>query len=174
MALTRSKKEAVVSEVTTLLSESKMTVVARYQGTSVKALQELRKSAKANGTKVKVIKNRLVKQALTASDKMKDVDTQQLDGMLLYAFNQEDEVAAAQALNNFMKTNPTLEFVGAISEEGKFIDSISVKELASLPSKNQIIANVIGLLNSPISSVSNSLSSGLGDIVAGLEAKASN
>ena len=174
MALTRIKKEAVVSEVTTLLSESKMTVVARYQGTSVKALQELRKSAKANGTKVKVIKNRLVKQALTASDKMKDVDTQQLDGMLLYAFNQEDEVAAAQALNNFMKTNPTLEFVGAISEEGKFIDSISVKELASLPNKNQIIANVVGLLNSPISSVSSSLSGGLGNIVASLEAKASN
>ena len=113
MALTKAKKQEVVQEVADLLSGSKMTVIAKYQGTGVKALQTLRRDARANGTKVKVIKNRLVIQALKASDSFKDVDTGILQGMLLYAFNGDDEVAPAQSLHNFAKQNPTLEFVGA-------------------------------------------------------------
>jgi large subunit ribosomal protein L10 len=174
MALTKSQKQAVVDEVAELLSESKMTVVAKYQGTSVKALQELRQSSRDNGTKVKVIKNRLVKQALKSTDKLKDVETDALEGMLIYAFNKEDEVAAAQALNNFIKQNSNVEFVGAISEDGKFLDSSNVKELAGLPGKSQLLAGVISLLNSPIRNVSSSLGGGLSGILSGLEAKASN
>jgi large subunit ribosomal protein L10 len=96
MALSKSQKQDVVSEVTELIGQSKMTVIAKYQGINVKALQGLRKEAKNNGTKVKVVKNRLVVQALKATDSMKDIDTSLLEGMLLYAFNSEDEVAAAQ------------------------------------------------------------------------------
>ncbi|HET8991523.1 MAG TPA: 50S ribosomal protein L10 [Candidatus Saccharimonadales bacterium] len=173
MALNKSQKQSVVSEVAELLSESKMTVVAKYQGTSVKALQELRRNGKDNGTKVKVIKNRLVKQALQSTDKLKEVDTSALEGMLLYAFNSEDEVAAAQALNSFIKLNPNVEFVGAISDDGKFLDSASVKELASLPGKNQLIAGLVGILNSPIRNVTSGLGGGLSNILSGLEAKAS-
>src|ERR1700744_1322696 len=106
-----------------------MTVVAKYQGTTVKALQTLRKDAKASGTKVKVVKNRLVIQALKATDALKDVETTNLEGMLLYAFNSEDEVAPAQSLNAFAKANPTIEFVGAISAEGKFLSAEDVKAL---------------------------------------------
>ena len=106
MALTKIEKQAVVDEVADLLSASKMTVVAKYQGTTVKAMQTLRRDAKANGTRVKVVKNRLVIQALKAIDTFKDTDTSALEGMLLYAFNGEDEVAAAQVLNNFAKQNP--------------------------------------------------------------------
>ena len=69
MALSKDKKQQVVQDVNDLLSSSKMTVVAKYQGTTVKALQGLRKDARANGTKVKVIKNRLVIQALKSDDK---------------------------------------------------------------------------------------------------------
>jgi large subunit ribosomal protein L10 len=143
------------------------------KGTSVKALQELRKASKDNGTKVKVIKNRLVKQALKSTDTLKEVETDALEGMLLYAFNGEDEVAAAQVLNSFMKQNPSLEFVGAISAEGEFVDATNVKELAGLPSKVQLIAGVIGILNSPIRNVSSGLGGGLSGILSGLEAKAS-
>src|ERR1700739_3064277 len=101
MALTKNQKQDVVGEVTELLKSSKMTVVAKYEGTTVKALQTLRRDARSNGTKVKVIKNRLVIQALKATDSFKDTDTSALEGMLLYAFNGEDEVAAAQILNTF-------------------------------------------------------------------------
>src|SRR5690349_16829694 len=127
MALTKDKKNEVVKEVADLLSSSKMTVVAAYQGTPVKALQALRREGRENGTQMKVVKNRLVIKALAANDTLKDADTSTLTGMLLYAFNSEDEVAPAQVLANFAKTQPTLEFVGAFSGEGKFLTADEVK-----------------------------------------------
>src|SRR5580704_10143178 len=101
MALSRDKKNQVVAEVAELLSEAKLTVVANYPGTSVKAMQQLRRQARENGTSVRVIKNRLFKQALATNDKFKDLDTSLLKGQLLYAFNSSDEVAPAQSLANF-------------------------------------------------------------------------
>src|SRR5690606_34342993 len=121
--------------VAELLASSKMTVVSKYEGTTVKALQQLRRDARDNGTKVKVVKNRLVIKAVQQTENLKDTDTSALEGMLLYAFNSEDEVAPAQALANFAKTNPTLQFVGAISAEGTFLSADEVKTLADLPSK---------------------------------------
>ena len=168
MALTKSEKDDVVAEVAELLSASKMTVVAKFQGTTVKALQSLRKDAKATGTRVKVVKNRLVIKALQQNDALKSVDVSLLEGMLLYAFNAEDEVAPAQSLNTFAKANPTLEFVGAITAEGLFIDANSVKDLAGLPSKNQLIAQVVATLLSPVHDVTNALSGNLYALLDGV------
>ena len=153
---------------------AKMTVVAKYQGTTVKALQGLRRDARANGTNVKVVKNRLVIQALKATDSLKDTDTSALTGMLLYAFNGEDEVAPAQSLHAFAKTNPSLEFVGAITADGQFIDAASVKALAVLPGKNQLIAALINTLNAPVNGVMSGLQGNLHGLLQGLEAKAAN
>ncbi|MEO6761271.1 MAG: 50S ribosomal protein L10 [Candidatus Saccharimonadales bacterium] len=173
MALTKSKKDEVVSEIAELLKSSKMTVVAQYQGTDVKALQSLRKDAKASGTRVKVAKNRLVIQAIKATKSLKDADTSALTGMLLFAFNNEDEVAPAQSLHNFAKTNPTLEFVGAYSADGKFLTAEEVSALAVLPSKPQLIAQVVATLLSPVHDVTNALSGNLHALLDGIEAKAS-
>lgn len=172
MALSKSQKEDVVGEITDLLTSSKMTVVAKYQGIDVKSLQTLRREAKDNGTKVKVVKNRLVIRALKDSDALKDTDTAALEGMLLYAFNGEDEVAAAQVLNNFAKKNPSLEFVGAISATGEFLDAATVKDLAKLPGKNQLLAGIINTLNSPVRGVMSGLSGDLHGLLRAIEAKA--
>lgn len=172
MALTKVQKNDVVDEVSALLASSRMTVVAKYEGTAVKALQSLRRDARENGTKVKVVKNRLLIQALKGNDALKGVDTGALQGMLLYAFNSEDEVAAAQVLANFAKTNPTVEFVGAISAEGTFVSSDDVKALAALPGKNQLIAQVVATLLSPVNDVTNALSGNLHALLDGVEAKA--
>ncbi|MEK7600052.1 MAG: 50S ribosomal protein L10 [Patescibacteria group bacterium] len=174
MALTKNEKQDVIKEVSDLLSASKMTVVAKYEGTGVKALQALRRDAKANGTKVKVVKNRLVIQAIKATDNVKDVDTSALEGMLIYAFNSDDEVAPAQSLHTFAKTNPTFQFVGAISADGQFIDAESVKALAVLPSKEQLIAGLINTLNAPVNGVMSGLTGNLHGLLQGLEAKATN
>jgi large subunit ribosomal protein L10 len=172
MALTKSKKHEVVSDVSDLLGSAKLTVVAQYQGTTVKAIQDLRKQAKANGTKVSVIKNRLVIKALESNDTLKNVDKSALTGQLLYAFNAEDEVAPAQALNAFAKTNPSIVFVGAITADGQFMPADDVKALATLPSKNQLIAEVIATLLSPVHDVTNALSGNLHALLDGVEAKA--
>jgi large subunit ribosomal protein L10 len=174
MALTKADKQAVVKEVSDLLANSKMTVVAKYEGTTVKALQGLRRDARQNGTKVKVVKNRLVIQAIKATDNVKDADTGALQGMLLYAFNGEDEVAPAQSLHDFAKTHTSLQFVGAITAEGKFIGADEVKALAILPGKNQMIAGLINTLNAPIQGVISGLSGDLHGLLKGLEAKAAN
>jgi large subunit ribosomal protein L10 len=173
MALSKDKKHEVVSAVAVALGSSKMTVVAKYQGTTVKAIQQLRREARANGTTMRVVKNRLVVKALQDNDNLKDVDTTALKGQLLYAFNTEDEVAPAKALADFAKLNPTIEFVGAITPEGKFVGADEVKALAALPGKNDLIAQVVATLLSPVHDVTNALSGNLHGLLDGVKAKAS-
>ena len=173
MALTKQKKEDVVSEVAELLKSAKMTVVAKYQGTGVKALQQLRRDARDNGTTVQVVKNRLVVKALQQNDALKGVDTSGLTGMLLYAFNDADEVAPAKSLAEFAKKNPTIEFVGGITPEGKFVSAEEIKDLAALPSRDEMIAQVIATLNSPVNDITSGLSGNLHALLDGIEAKAS-
>lgn len=174
MALTKQEKNDVVKEVSELLASSKMTVVAKYQGTTVKAMQQLRRDARDNGTKVHVVKNRLVIKALQANDTLKDADVSELKGQLLYAFNSEDEVAPAKALATFAKLNPTIEFVGAITPEGKFVSADDVKALAALPTKDEMIASVVATLLSPVNDITNGLSGNLHALLDGIEAKAAN
>ena len=174
MALTKDKKQQVVDEVAGLLADSKLTVVAAYQGTTVKALQQLRREAKSDETQVKVIKNRLVIKAIEANETLKDVDTSALKGQLLYAFNAGDEVAPAKVLATFAKTNPTLQFVGAIGADGKFITADEVKALATLPSKAQLIAGLINTLNGPVNGVMSGLGGNLHALLDGIAAKANN
>lgn len=174
MALTKDKKQQVVNEVAGLLADSKLTVVAAYQGTTVKALQQLRRDAKNDETQVKVIKNRLVIKAIEKNETLKDVDTSALKGQLLYAFNAGDEVAPAKVLATFAKTNPTLEFVGAIGADGTFITADEVKALATLPSKAQLIAGLINTLNGPVNGVMSGLGGNLHALLDGIAAKATS
>jgi len=172
MALTKNKKQEVVSEVSDLLSSSKLTVVAKYEGTGVKALQGLRRDARVGGTKVKVIKNRLVIQALKATETFKDTDSSALQGMLLYAFNSEDEVAPAQSLQAFAKANPTLEFVGALTADGQFMAAEDVKALAALPSKEQLRSMLVGTISAPLTGFVGVLSGNVRGILNVLTARA--
>lgn len=174
MALTKDKKQQVVEEVADLLSDSKLTVVAAYQGTTVKALQQLRRDARNDSTAVKVVKNRLVIKAIEKNEALKDVDTSALKGQLLYAFNATDEVAPAKVLAEFAKTNPTLQFVGAISVDGKFMSAEEVIALATLPSKTQLIAGIINTLNGPVNGVMSGLGGNLHGLFKAIEAKAAN
>jgi len=172
MALTKDEKNQVVADVAELLASSKLTVVAEYQGTGVKQMQELRRGARETGTVVKVVKNRLVRQSLLATDTLKGTDTSALTGQLLYAFNADDEVAPAQALANFAKKNPTIEFVGAITAEGQFMGVDDVKSLAALPSKDQLRAQLVGTLAAPLTGFVNVLSGNLRGFLNVLTAKA--
>lgn len=174
MAITRDKKQALVAEMSELLSSSKLTVFAQYQGLSVADVQELRRAAREAGVVIKVVKNRLVRVATQGIDTYKDVDTSSLEGQLLYAFSAEDEVAPAQVLDKFAKTHPELKFVGAFSGEGANLSSDEVKALAGLPSKNQLIAEVVAQLLSPVHDVTNALSGNLHALLDGVEAKATS
>jgi large subunit ribosomal protein L10 len=172
MALSKDQKNALITELNDLLTSSKLTVVAQYQGMTVKSMQALRKEAKDSGTAIKVFKNRLVIKAISGVESIKDVDTTELKSQLVYAFNSADEVAPAKTIADFAKKEPALQFVGAITAEGLFISADEVKALASLPSKNQLIAGIINTLNSPVMGVMSGLQGNLHGLLQGLEAKA--
>jgi large subunit ribosomal protein L10 len=172
MAITRDKKTTLVAEMSEVLQSSKMTVFAQYQGLSVADVQTLRRAARESGVVIKVIKNRLVRVAMSEIDTYKDTDTSALTGQLLYAISADDEVAPAQVLNTFAKTNPALQFVGAFSGQGALLSADEVKSLAGLPSKNELIGQVVAQLLSPVHDVTNALSGNLHALLDGVEAKA--
>ncbi len=172
MAITKDKKQALVSELTELFANAKGTAVATYQGISVAELQELRKSARAEGVVIKVVKNRLVRISMSSSDTYKETDTSALVGQLLYAFSADDEVAPAKVLNEFGKTHPALELVAGFSGDGLALAQAEVKALAGLPSKQQLIAEVVAQLLSPVHDVTNGLSGNLHALLDGVADKA--
>lgn len=172
MAISKSKKNDLVAEVSDLLANSKLTVFAQYNGLSVADVQTLRRQAREAGVVIKVVKNRLVRVAMSQNDTYKNTDTALLTGQLLYAVSSQDEVAPAKVLDTFAKANPALQFVGAFGQEGEVIDAAGVKALASLPSKNELIGQVISTLLSPVSDVTNALSGNLHALLDGVADKA--
>ena len=172
MAISKDKKQALVSEMSELFAGAKGTAAAKYQGVSVAELQELRKAARASGVTIKVVKNRLVRVAMSDNATYKSTDTSALVGQLLYAFSDSDEVMPAKVLDEFAKTHPALELVAGFSGEGLALDASEVKALAGLPSKNQLIAEVVAQLLSPVHDVTNALSGNLHALLDGVSEKA--
>jgi len=172
MPITKDKKQTLVADLTELLSNSKMTVYAKYRGLTVAEMQDLRKAARENGVKIKVTKNRLVRVAMGEIAVYKDTDTTDLQGQLLYATSDTDEVAPAKVLAEFAKTHKALEITGAFNDAGANVSAADVNALAALPSKNELIAQVVAQLLSPVTDSISGLSAGISDIVSGLEAKA--
>lgn len=174
MAISRDKKNELVAEFTELLTNAKTTAFATYQGLSVADLQVLRAQAREAGVTLKVVKNRLVRVVLASIDAYKDLDTTSLNGQLLYAVSAEDEVIPAKVLNDFAKKNDALVIAGGISRESGLMTADDVKALAALPSKSQLIAEVIAQLLSPVHDVTNALSGNLHALLDGVEAKATS
>ena len=172
MASSKDKKNELVADLTELLSSAKTTVYAKYQGLTVAELQELRKLAREAGVKIKVVKNRLVKVAMGQIAVYKDTDTTGLTGQLLYATSDSDEVAPAKVLANFAKNHGALNLMGGFSDLGAALSEEEVKSLAAMPSRDELIAQVVAQLLSPVTDSISGLSGGLPDILSGLEAKA--
>jgi large subunit ribosomal protein L10 len=173
MAISKTRKQELVAELNEILSQAKMAVFAQYTGLSVKDLQVLRRAAREAGVTIKVVKNRLVRVAMSQVKALKDTPTAALKGQILYAFSDTDEVAPAQLLDKFAASHPELVLIGAFSGEGKSLDQPETTALAKLPSKNDLIAQVIATLQSPVNDVVSGLN-GLGGILNALEAKATN
>ena len=174
MAISKDKKQQLVADLNEILSDAKMTVFAKYQGLSVSELQELRHLARENNVKIKVVKNRLVRVALGEIAVYKDTDTSALEGQLLYAISNDDEVAPAQVLAKFAKEHQALELKGAFSAEGKSLNEQEVVELSKLPSKDQLIGQVVNMLTGTVNDVTNALSGNLHALLDGVADKATN
>ena len=165
MALSREKKEQIIAETAKLLAESKLTVVAKYAGTSVKSMQALKRMALESNTTVKIAKNRLVKKAMSQTAHFANTSTTDLTGQLLYTFNSADEVAPAKVLADFAKSEPQIEFVGAFTPNGEFMSADDVRVLAALPSRDQLRAQLVGVFKAPQSKFVDVLSANLRSVI---------
>lgn len=172
MAITKAKKQNLVADLTDLFTSAKLTAYANYQGLTVQDLQNLRREARAAGVKIKVVKNRLVRVAMNEIAVYKDTDTTGLIGQLVYAISDEDEVAPAKVLADFAKKQPNLKLLGGFSAEGNSLGETEITALAKLPSKNELIAQVVAQLLSPATDSVSALAGGLPDILSGLSAHA--
>ncbi|HEX8390451.1 MAG TPA: 50S ribosomal protein L10 [Candidatus Saccharimonadales bacterium] len=172
MAITRDKKEALVAKLTEALQESKAFAFAHYQGLSVADVQTLRRSASEAGVTILVVKNRLVRVAMQNIDTYKSTDTAALTGQLIYAYSNDDEVAPSKVLDTFAKTHPAMKLAGGFSDEGLAQSAADVTALAGLPSKQQLIAEAVAQLLSPVHDVTNALSGNLHALLDGVSDKA--
>ncbi|MGB3023452.1 MAG: 50S ribosomal protein L10 [Candidatus Saccharimonadales bacterium] len=172
MAISKDKKQALVADFSSALASARMTVAAKYDGTTVADLQQLRRDARTAGVTVKVIKNRLVRTAMQQTKGFEETDTALLTGQLLYAYSTEDEVAPAQVVDKFAKNVPTIELIAGFDKTGAVLATADVKALAGLPSKNQLIAEVVAQLLSPTNDVTNALSGNLHALLDGVADKA--
>ena len=147
MSLNRSEKEAVISDVTSLAAKAQTLVIAEYRGITVADMTKLRIAARSNGVSLSVLKKTLARRAVAGSTF--EVVADQMTGPLIYGFS-EDAVAAAKVVAEFAKTNDKL-VIRAGAYGGKVLDVNGVKQLASIPSKEVLLAQLLGLMQSPIS-----------------------
>ena len=147
MSLNRSEKEAVINEVTSLAAKAQTLVMAEYRGITVADMTKLRTDARSKGVALSVLKNTLARRAVVGSSF--EVVSDQMTGPLIYGFS-EDAVAAAKVVADFAKTNDKMVIRGGVYG-GKPLDANGVKELASIPTKEVLLAQLCGLLMSPIS-----------------------
>lgn len=173
MAISHSKKETLVAELGKILNNFKTVAFAEYGGLTVADLQELRRTAREQGVVIKVVKNRLVRVAMSQNDTLKDTDTSLMKGQVLYAISDEDEVLPAKILADFATEHPEMKLVGAFDNTGKAFNTEEVEALSKLPTKNELIAQTVAQLLSPVNDVTNALSGNLHALLDGIADHAS-
>lgn len=147
MSLNRSEKEAVIKDVTGLAAKAQTLVMAEYRGVTVADMTKLRSSARSQGVTLSVLKNSLARRAVAGTSF--EVAAGEMSGPLIYGFS-EDAVAAAKVVAEFAKTNDKLVIRAGVFG-GRALDADGVKQLASIPGKEVLLAQLCGLLISPIS-----------------------
>lgn len=146
MSLNRTEKAAVIDEVKAQVVAAQTLVLAEYRGTKVAEMTKLRKSAREQGVYLHVLKNTLARRAVAGTPF--EVAAGEMSGPLIYGFSV-DAIAAAKVVSEFAKTNDKL-VVKAGAFDGKLLDKAGVNSLASIPAKPVLLAQLAGLLNSPV------------------------
>lgn len=147
MSLNKSEKQVLVTDVAAQAARSQTLALAEYRGLTVAHLDVLRRQARDKGVYLHVLKNTLARRAVAGTPF--EVAAESMVGPLIYGFS-EDAVAAAKVLADFAKTNDKL-IVKAGAYAGKALDAEGVKSLASIPTKEVLLSQLLGLMQSPVS-----------------------
>ncbi len=143
---TQEKIEAV-EDLKARLDGVKTVLLTEYRGLSVQQIGELRKQLRAVSAEYKVVKNRLAKIAISASEL--EVLKPQLTGPIALVVSKDDPVAVAKAVSTFARTNQALTIKGGYVD-GRFMQPDALKALSELPSKEALRAQLVGAISGPL------------------------
>jgi len=147
MSLNLEQKKAVVAEVHELALHSQSLVAAEYRGLSVPQLTSLRDKARKSGVHMQIIKNTLARKAVSGTSF--ECISPQLKGPLILAFSKDDPGAAARVIKAFAKDNDKL-VTTLVSIGGQVLPPKAIDQVASLPTREQALATLLGVLKAPI------------------------
>ncbi|MTJ03923.1 MAG: 50S ribosomal protein L10 [Sediminimonas qiaohouensis] len=167
----RAQKEKVVEELGQIFESSGVVVVSHYAGLTVAEMQDLRARMRDAGGSVRVAKNRLAKIALEGKPCESIADL--LSGMTVLTYS-EDPVAAAKVTEDFAKDNKKLEILGGAMGESA-LDRAGVEAVSKMPSRDELIAQIAGMLGAPASNIAGAIgapASNIAGILSTIEDKA--
>ena len=169
MAVTKEKM-AAVAEIKEKLEQAKVFILADYRGLTVAQDTKFRTKMREAGVDYSVVKNSRLRIAAEELG-IEGIDAKFLSGPTAIAISYTDPVAPAKVLNDFVRENRLqfLQVKGGVLD-GKLIDANSVKALATLPSKEELLAKALGSMQAPISGFVNVLSGTVRNLVYALEA----
>lgn len=169
MPKTRVQKEEAVVMLTDKLSKAKSVVFADYKGMTMKQLSELRKALREQGAEFSITKNNLLKIALSKTNSELTTDHSELfSGPIATLFNFEDELSPLKTLTKAIKDNQ----IGSVKAgimDGSFISDQEVIKLASLPTKDELRAQLVGSLGAPLYGIVSVLQANLRNLVYALD-----
>lgn len=149
MSLNRNEKQTVVADVAAQVARSQTLALAEYRGLTVAHMDVLRKQAREKGVYLHVLKNTLARRAVAGTPF--EVASESMVGPLIYGFS-EDAVAAAKVLSDFAKGNDKLVVKGG-AYAGRVLNAEGLKALAAIPTKEVLLAQLLGLMQSPVSRI---------------------
>ena len=162
MPKTRVQKEAILDELSEKLSRIKSAVFTSVSGYTMDDANALRQKGRAQGVEIVVAKKTLLTRALEKNGFA--VPEKDLAGSILTTMGYTDEIAPAKLMAAFSKDRETMKVVGGILE-GKFVGSDAIRQLATLPSREELLSKLVGSLNAPVSGFVNVLVGNLRGLV---------
>ncbi|MDD5146312.1 MAG: 50S ribosomal protein L10 [Candidatus Pacebacteria bacterium] len=170
MAKTKEQKKQIVSELSEKMKEQKSIVMVDFSGVDSKAFFKLRDDLKAQGCALKVVKKTLMKKMLEGLKQQAFAQKiEEFKGQMALAFGLTDEVAPAKLCYQFGKDNKNFKIFGAMLGQ-EFYSNAQVADLANLPSKPQLLGQLVGVMQAPISGFCNVLSGNMRNLVYALKA----
>ena len=154
MALNLEDKKALVAEVAEVAAKAQSVVAAEYRGLTVGQMTELRAKARKQGVYMRVVKNTLARKAL-AGTSFESVGPK-LKGPLVLAFSKDDPGAAARVVKDFAKSNEKL-VATLVSLGGQVLPAGELEKVASLPTREQALAMLMGVMKAPIQKLAGTL-----------------
>ena len=164
---TKAFKSEKIEALKAKIEKAQVAIVTEYKGFSVEEITKLRRSLQKDGGDYTVVKNTLAK--LAVKDTPYEILTEKLVGPIALAFGYEDPVSPAKAVSNFIKETKKGVIIGA-ALDGKLLSEAETKELASLPSKDELYAKMLGCVNSPASGIVGSINAVMAQLTRAMAA----